>query len=140
MMHLPYIYIYIQEDSPTEKKILCISPHSNFMKNTIGFDVSDGVNVWFVRRLLWVHRAFKILLQFLDLQSEHQVSLNFFFSFFFFLFFFFFGGGGGYFNKPNMPICSFDNCDGLLKTWFYGTAGKKRAAVVFEICVTEIAQ
>ena len=56
--------------------ILCIFPHYNFIKNTITFDVSNGVNVRFVSRTLCVHRAFKILQQCHDLQSEHWVLLN----------------------------------------------------------------
>ena len=52
-----------------------IFPHPNFIKKTITFDVSNSVNVSFVRRVLQAHPAFKVLLQFLYL---YQVLLNFF--------------------------------------------------------------
>ena len=37
-------------------------PHSKFIKNTITFDVSNGVDVRFVHRILQVHPAFQVLL------------------------------------------------------------------------------
>ena len=39
-----------------------IFPHHNFIKNTTTFDVSNGVNVRFVHRVLWVDPAFQIML------------------------------------------------------------------------------
>ena len=52
----------------TAENILCIS---------IRFDVSNGVNIMFVLRVFWVHRAFQILLQFRCPQSVYEVLLNF---------------------------------------------------------------
>ena len=40
--------------------------------------LSNDVNIKNVGRVLWVHRAFKILLQFQDQESDHQVLLNLF--------------------------------------------------------------
>ena len=51
--------------------------HSNHIEKTITCYVSNGLNIRFVRRVLWVHRRFKISLQFVDPQSDHRVLLNF---------------------------------------------------------------
>ena len=58
--------------------LLWIFPHSNFIKYIITFDVSNGVNVRFVHRVLCVYDTIQFPLQYLDPQFEKQVLLNLF--------------------------------------------------------------
>ena len=65
---LPFISINVPYRRAVQQKtLLLIFPHTNFIKNIITIDVSNGINASFVRHELSVHLGFQILLQFLDL-------------------------------------------------------------------------
>ena len=77
--NLPFISINVPLSKTVRlKAFLWIFSQTNFIMNTITFDVPHDINVKFVHRILWVHRAFQISLQYLDPHSDQPVLLNFF--------------------------------------------------------------
>ena len=60
------------------KTFLQIFSLPSFMKMNIVHGVSNGVHGRFLCHVVWVHRTFQILVQFLDPESDHHVLLNFF--------------------------------------------------------------
>ena len=61
--NLPFFSINVSSGKTVSLKTFpWTCPHSTFIKNTIAFDVSNGVNVRFVHRVFSIHHAFQVLL------------------------------------------------------------------------------
>ena len=78
MQFFPFISVNApQEEGSATESILLIFPQLTLINTATIHDVSNGVNIRFVSRILWVHSRISDYTVIQGVQSDHQVLLNF---------------------------------------------------------------